>query len=198
MIRSPRFCVYAVFSCLLFCSQSTAFGKEGKEGKSLNSESNSVAPDRSSQFEWNDHNKLSWEDFRGEINANTEESAAATHCGIGFRTKTVSTGKNPEIIVYNTFYTNKSWVKSDAKLPSILNHEQGHFDLCEIYTRKLRARMSKFDFKVNDVKQNLMSIYTDISNEYESRQHAYERETIHGTNLEQQNKWCKLIARELL
>ena len=57
--------------------------------------------------------------------------------------------------------------------------------------------MKKFDFNARDIKLALMAIYNEVSNEYESRQQAYERETIHGTNLSAQKKWVEMIAREL-
>ncbi len=199
MICAGRDCVYAIFFVLCICAQSTAaIGKGDKEG-------NPVRPSPGAfpgvatptEFQWNEHSKLSWEDFRGGISTMDDEAAAATHCGIGFKTNTRTSGDKPEIIVYNTFYVNKSWVRADAKLPEILLHEQGHFDLCEIYTRKLRERMKKFDFNARDIKLALMSIYNEVSNEYEKRQQAYERETIHGTNLSEQKRWVEMIAREL-
>ena len=147
-------------------------------------------------FQWGEHGKLSWDDFHGAVNAASDESAAATHCGIGFKTNTTA-GNKPSVIVYNTFYTNKSWVKPDAKLPGILEHEQGHFDLCEIYTRKLRDRMNQFDFNSPDIKQSLLAIYADVNNEYEQCQQAYEQETIHGTNIPQQKRWQEVISRQL-
>ena len=192
-----RNCVYAFLLAFFVCSQSIA--ASGKDGKPLTSENNSSENSGSgNQFQWHEHSKLTWDDFRGAVSAANDESAAATHCGIGFKTNNTVSGRKPEIIVYNTFYTQKSWVRPDAKIQSILAHEQGHFDLCEIYTRKLRERMSKFDFNVPDVTQALMSIYSAVSNEYESRQQAYEQETIHGTNMMQQKKWLEIIARELM
>jgi hypothetical protein len=201
-----RNCVYAFTVGFFVLTQSVAsLGKDGREGKSIDvvtpSSSNSATSSNSaspSEFQWNEHRKLSWDDFRGAVNAASEESAAATHCGIGFRTAANSTDGKPEIIVYNTFYVNKSWVKPDAKISTILDHEQGHFDLCEIYTRKLKARMNNFDFNTGDLKQQLLSIYTEVSNEYETRQQAYEQETVHGTNTAQQKKWQNMIIRELL
>jgi uncharacterized protein DUF922 len=195
-----KICVYAVFVGVFLCVHSVAASaKDEKESKGLIVEKTttgiSVPVD---QFQWNEHNKLSWSDFRGEVKAANDESAAATHCGIGFRTGVNVPGKKPEVTVYNTFYANKSWVRKDAKISSILTHEQGHFDLCEIYTRKLRNRMTNFDFNVSDVKQALLAIYSEISSEYESRQQAYERETTHGTNLEQQKRWSDAIAGELI
>ncbi len=193
-----RVCVYAFILGFYVFAQSTAsFAKDGKEGKSVDApEATNTNPVRPSDFQWNAGRKLTWDDFRGVVNTVSDESAAATHCGIGFKTSTA--GGKPEIIVYNTFYINKSWVKPDAKIASILDHEQGHFDLCEIYTRKLRERLNSFDFNAADVRQQLMSIYSEVNAEYERRQQAYEYETVHGTNFAQQKKWQDAISHELM
>lgn len=179
MICARKSCVYAFFFVSIICSQCiavSAFAKGNKDDRPLNS-SNSSSVEPASEFQWKEHQKLSWEDFRGSVNATSEESAAATHCGIGFKVNTSDPKGKPEIIVYNTFYANKSWVRSDAKIASILVHEQGHFDLCEIYTRKLRAMMSNFDFSVADAKSSLMAMFSKVNDEYELRQQAYEAET---------------------
>jgi len=204
MVCAQRIRVYAHFFGLFICASHSfaTFGKDGKEGKSLdlgNVSSTSFSNNNNAtaaEFQWGEHGKLSWDDFRGAVNAASDESAAATHCGIGFKTNN-GTGTRPTITVYNTFYATKSWVKPDAKLPTILDHEQGHFDLCEIYTRKLRDRMNQFDFNVADIKQGLLNIYAEVNSEYERSQQAYEQETIHGTNISQQKKWQEVISRQL-
>jgi uncharacterized protein DUF922 len=196
-----RKCVYAIGFGLLVTAQSIpVFAKDSKEARSADAGNGAaaVSESASSEFQWNEHRKLSWEDFRGDVKAASDESAAATHCGIGFKTGGMNTEGKPEIVVYNTFYVNKSWVRPDAKINSILDHEQGHFDLCEIYTRKLRERMNGFDFNTANLKQQLLSIYAEVSSEYESRQQAYEQETVHGTNTNQQKKWQKMITLELM
>ena len=190
--------MYAFLIIFFVVSQNfSVFAKDGKEGKSFNSDNNTDIPKQNDQFQWNQHNKLSWDDFRGTSKDAAEESAAATHCGIGFRLNTNKQGDKTEIIVYNTFYANKSWVKPDGKISSVLDHEQGHFDLCEIYTRKLRDRMNNVYTQVPDIMKTLMSVYSEISNEYESRQQAYEQETTHGTNISEQRKWKDMMAKEL-
>ncbi len=148
------------------------------------------------RFSWNEHNKLSWSDFKGMPGNQGKESAAATCCSIGFRVGNNAVG-HPEIVVYNTFYINKSWVKDDAKIESILMHEQGHFDLCELYTRKLKSLVASIDLSSYNVKQELMKVYAALSDEYEARQQAYEQETAHGTNLPEQQKWQEMITAEL-
>ncbi len=148
-------------------------------------------------FQWMEHARLSWDDFKGAVNAAHDESAAATYCAIGFKTNAAAPDGKQEIIVYNTFYVNKSWVRTDAHIASILDHEQGHFDLCEIYTRQLRNRVHDIDPGAPGVKETLMHIYAEVSSEYEARQQAYEQETIHGTDIANQKKWQQMIADEL-
>lgn len=89
-------------------------------------------------------------------------------------------------------------MRPDAHIQSVLEHEQGHFDLCEVYTRKLKERMGSIDLAGPNVKQDLMRIYAELSNEYEARQQAYEHETVHGTNIAVQKKWQEIIAKELM
>lgn len=149
------------------------------------------------QFQWHEHGKLSWEDFRGPVTASQEESAAATCCAIGFKTTMPAGATAPQLVVYNTFYVNKSWVRPDAQIQSILDHEQGHFDLCELYTRVLRERMAGINLVKPGVKQELMSIYAEVSKEYEIRQQAYEQETAHGTIIAEQKRWQGMIVAEL-
>ena len=149
------------------------------------------------QFQWREHARLSWNDFRGPVTTAAHESAAATFCSIGYRTSTTTEGKLA-VEVYNTFYANRSWVKEDARLQSILDHEQGHFDLCEIYTRKLRQLAAGIDAATPGAKQQLINLYLQVSAEYEARQQAYEEETTHGTVLAEQKRWQDAIANELM
>jgi hypothetical protein len=50
--------------------------------------------------------------------------------------------KKAKIFTKNTFDCKLSWVRPNQKYRTdLLEHEQGHFDLCEIYTRQLRKRL---------------------------------------------------------
>jgi len=200
MICVRKVCVYAYTIGLFICAQSAeAFAKDGEGTKPVRPEMGSVATSAvSDQFPWSETRKLSWDDFRGAARPAADEFAAVTHCGIGFKLNAAVPGATPQVAVYNKFYANQSWVRNDAKIPSILEHEQGHFDLCEIYTRKLREQMSDVDINTPNVKNVLMTIYSAINSAYERRQQAYEQETAHGTNINQQKKWVKMMAAELM
>lgn len=152
--------------------------------------------DMASRFSWSERRVLSWEDFRGPVDTVSHESAAATCCSIAFSLSQSAAGQ-PVLSVYNTFYVGRSWVKEDARIASILAHEQGHFDLCELFTRKLRERLDLVDLSAANAKEQLLGIYTTVNDEYENCQQAYEHETAHGTKIAAQSRWRQKMDREL-
>lgn len=151
------------------------------------------------EFGWTAGRKLTWEDFRGpEQPQMGEDVAAATYCGIGFETNTLTAPTDKlKIFVYNTFYPVQSWVKAGVENDHILAHEQCHFDICELYTRKLRERMSRVNVTATTMKTTLRSIYGQLQKEYVARQELYETETEHGIIEGEQDRWENMIAMEL-
>lgn len=173
------------------------FSVQSVAAKGNKSESGIIS--KPAEISWQRDRKLSWDDFRGLVPKDAEEqTAAATFCGIGFETNVI-TRKSPnvDIRVYNTFYINNSWVRPEERSEAVLIHEQGHFDLCELYTRKLRAEMSNVAVDVNTLKPVLRNIYDRVQAEYRMRQESYETETAHGVNYDEQYKWEKILEKEL-
>jgi len=175
----------------------SAFSAKQADAKGDRSENGRLST--STQISWQKDRKLSWNDFRGPVPSDAgDQTAAATFCGIGFETNVITPrNPDPKIRVYNTFYTADSWVRPEEKNDAILMHEQGHFDLCELYTRKLRAEMSNIKVDVHTLKPVLRSIYDRIQSEYRRRQESYETETAHGVNYDEQNRWEKILEKEL-
>lgn len=151
------------------------------------------------EFTWSPERRLTWDDFRGPVQPYTTDNiAAATFCAIGFETNTVSPD-NPKlkVNVFNTFYTRKSWIRESEKNDHILAHEQGHFDLCELYTRKLRERMANVNVDLTTLRTTLKGIYAELQKEYQQRQQQYEDDTNHGLIYKEQDRWEAMITQEL-
>lgn len=151
------------------------------------------------EFAWDKNRKLTWDDFRGPVREDMgDQVAAATFCGIGFETNAIDSRSNQvQVLVYNTFMTNQSWARNEVKSNDILGHEQCHFDICELYTRKMRERMQHIDAPASQMKNVLNNIYDEVSKEYEARQERYEVETEHGLITDAQQRWVAQISREL-
>lgn len=151
------------------------------------------------EIEWTANRKLTWEDFKGSpkiiSNSNT---AAQTYCGFGFQTNYVTILTKAKIFTKNTFTCNLSWVRPDQKdKADLLEHEQGHFDLCEVYTRQLRKKLEEKKLTVLNLNTDANIIFKDVYVLYLDRQELYEKETNHGLNRQKQIEWTATMSAEL-
>lgn len=102
-----------------------------------------------------------------------------------------------KISMTNRFSYNKSWVSADALQDSgLLKHEQGHFDLNEIYTRKTYQQLKQIRF-TNNFQAEIAKVMTIMNKELSKVQQIYERQTLHGLLLANQAKWNENIQATL-
>jgi hypothetical protein len=149
-------------------------------------------------FRWTPSRKLRWEDFHGpERIGAVRQIAAESVCGISVETSLAPVTARARIYVFNTFDKEQSWTRPDKQSGAVLRHEQGHWDLCEIYTRRMQARFDAQTISGNRLDEMVTKIYDQVSRDYEQRQRTYEMETGHGTDPAGQQRWELLIAREL-
>lgn len=141
---------------------------------------------------WSADRPLTWDDFKATPNESIKAAASTSTI-----LKIEYDIRNGEVKYYitSTFSPSKSWVRH--KLDHILKHEQGHFDISEIFARKLHQRMLDYKFNKSNYRDVLGDMYRDIQNEKEAMQDDYDRETRHSVNKEQQAAWEKKIARLL-
>lgn len=147
------------------------------------------------EVEWNKGRKLTWEDFKGTPPSISETNAAAsTRCGFDVSAESNGSGELIAISIKNIFYCNKSWVRMDKRNRlDLLEHEQAHFDLCEVYARRLRKRVADSNFKLD-----MDNAIHEVFDAFKQRQKLYDKETNHSRNKEKQSEWLTKIAKELL
>ena len=147
---------------------------------------------------WNEKSKLTWEDFKAKPDAESD-AVALTASGITFGYSVKTKGEQIvdfSAIVESHFYHNKSWYLNDKVTAYILNHEQLHFDITELYSRKFRQQLSKL--KVNqNIKEQMDDIHVAINKALGETQGRYDEETNHSINEEKQKEWNAFIAKEL-
>ncbi len=151
------------------------------------------------EIEWASKRKLIWEDFKGSPKSFTNPNAAAqTYCGFAVQSNYVTMFSTAKIFARNFFTCNLSWVRPDQKNRSdLLEHEQGHFDLCEIYTRMLRKEFTERRMTAYNINKEADVIFKNIYALYLERQELYEEETNYGLNEQKQIEWRTNINREL-
>ncbi len=90
----------------------------------------------------------------------------------------------------------KSFLSGDSDYE--FKHEKGHFDLCEVYARKLRQKIIKKNFlKVKNIRKEITDMYKQINEDLKDEQEKYDTQTEHSMNMAQQKKWIDKIATEL-
>jgi hypothetical protein len=143
---------------------------------------------------WDENRLLNWDDFRGK--PEKRFAAASTHYDM-YKT-TEQKGNVVEVKVEAVFLCTKSWKKMSWCSQSVLDHEQKHFDIDELYARKLRKLIQERKYvSYENVKTVSDSLYDVIDKEMDVYQDKYDDETDSSMNGEKQREWQKKITGEL-
>lgn len=141
---------------------------------------------------WNEFYKLQWHDFKGEPGKEARGDAGAV---VLIKAKPFMVKKEIKYDVVALFNRSKSWARDQA--PSLLAHEQLHFDIAELYARKIRRKIRELQNKgVNDVKTYNAAIEQLLieSNEVDLQ---YDIETLHGALSKKQAAWSSEVSKGL-
>ncbi|HWK02981.1 MAG TPA: DUF922 domain-containing protein [Puia sp.] len=141
---------------------------------------------------WRPDYRLEWKDFKGKIDA-TKKYGALSYTGILYKASYGINGLTFKVVSY--FNRKESWVKLRSNIG--LKHEQGHFNITELFTRKLTQTLENFVVNPSTATQDLKAIYLKIYNEKNKMQSLYDKETDFSRNIQMQEFWDKKIQQEL-
>jgi hypothetical protein len=102
--------------------------------------------------------------------------------------------------VYAIFHRDSSWLAPDKATPYVLSHEKMHFDISELYTRKLRASLSALASPCRDLEFTQARIDSIVAQNEAAlvlEQKRFDRQTQHGTNRSKQHEWQEEIKQRL-
>ena len=143
---------------------------------------------------WQEGKLLTWNDFKGK--PAKRFSAASTHYDT-FKNLT-DKGKTAEVEILAVFYINKSWKKLSWINDDVLAHEQKHFDIVELFARKLRKQVMDIKYSsYKDLKTISDSLYDKMDKDMDIYQDKYDDETDASMNGDKQREWNKKIMNEL-
>lgn len=147
---------------------------------------------------WDFESHLKWTDFHGHIKPDDEHAASASY--IGFFHKIRRCEHRDSVLLDTRTFFNKtaSWVRVPAVNPSLLLHEQRHFDLTELYARHFRKALQQLPVKENFLSLQVDSVYKYYTAKCDSMHVVYDFETNHGLNPIEQFKWNEYIRYNLL
>lgn len=148
---------------------------------------------------WQEEQKLVWDNFKSPVNRrNNPDVAAYTNCGWEYSVVKSTNPKSPVTIEIRAIFTeDKSWKDVKKINDYILLHEQKHFDIAELFARKLRKAAAEKIKTSGDYDKLFKTIYNRISNDYKNFQISYDKDTRHGMNKEKQAEYNAAISEEL-
>jgi hypothetical protein len=101
----------------------------------------------------------------------------------------------PNYMISVGFYRYTSWNRDTTC--SILTHEQLHFDLAELYARKLRKHIAELRQNHNSEIYEYSNIVAKIYEEWTQATNKYDQETFHGESKSKQEEWNEKIAKDM-
>lgn len=154
---------------------------------------NNVENQEDDKILWSNKRKLIWDDFKGVIPETTEPFVVAI---TGYTIKLHYERLDNIVLNYkieNYFIKSKSWtVTRDTQT---LAHEQLHFDIAELYTRKIRKSFDSLRLKKNNNIDSYNEIYNSNISKCDKFQYLYDHQ-VSGNNKNQQ-QWIKKVEVEL-
>jgi hypothetical protein len=151
-----------------------------------------TASQKDNVIPWNASRKLTWDDFKGRPDAGST-NAALTSSSINIDFGYSEQGL--EYAIRCSFDKNKSWVR--IRNNGVLAHEQGHFDLAELYARKLSKAMKEYKFNAKTVSGDVNRIYETMMKAHHEAQYIYDTETDYSRNKVKQEEWLQKINTDL-
>lgn len=137
---------------------------------------------------WENDSRLVWDDFLCEPKVGTDAVAStSTSLGIAYQLN------GGQLKYHITCYFNKEKSWGLMKTDYILAHEQGHFDITEIFARRLNQALQNYRFNKRSFKKDISQIYQAIVDEKEEYQKTYDAETDHSRNRKVQYDWLERI-----
>lgn len=169
----------------------------------------------STRITWDRAYPITWRLFQGTppADASHRTESAAIHMTIrwhaSYSVSSISgtnwTGQVESIIVTNTMEPTFSWVVPAKAHASVLRHEQLHFDLNEVYGRKLECLLLRTATCIGTTEQDAVNLLNEslhqtadtVLQKLSEMQTLYDSETSHGNNSAEQARWEGLIDKWL-
>ena len=151
-----------------------------------------------SDLKWQQHPKLSWGDFRGQPPEHVAFPSALSNTG--FKFQLMCGGGMLDVDAYAFFSSGGSWVKPGQKTAELLKHEQGHFDMAEVYALRLRKAVRNAGISCDDrARANAAGqrMVVEFQNGWGNAERQYEQDTQDGTDLARQSAASDRIAADL-
>ena len=143
------------------------------------------------QVRWSGNTAIAWSNFKG-VPEQSNNLKALTHTSLSMQYNC-----NKRCIYYKVeavFNEHDSWVADPTDI--LLVHEQDHFNIQEIFARKIRKYLQEC-FKNNTPGDTIHVNVDRLTQECSRYQARYDSETDHSRNSRRQKAWSDKISSQL-
>jgi hypothetical protein len=151
-------------------------------------------PPKEGKIFWDENNSLDWNLF---LVKRTAVDNHAAQSNIGISSSCEYNNKGGKVTIRATFNRSNSWVRHDCITDYILNHEQRHFDISELFARRFRKELSEAKLTATNFNAKYKAIYNSIVAQHNDYQDLYDLQSEHSIDEEGQTQWNNKIDNEL-
>jgi len=155
--------------------------------------------DQDDAIEWSETRRLSWPDFKAKPPSG-QLVGARSALGFGYSFGCRDGQLHARVVA--RFHPDKSWVgyriiSSGLASRVGLQHEQTHFDLAEVYARRIRQFFRQLKDPCPRSDAELERLADRLFRNESAAQRRYDTETESGQRGDRQEKWDKDVAQQL-
>ena len=149
-------------------------------------------------IEWTSDLSLAWSDFQGKPNTDVI-AFAETSYAIEIIPPEVKVDENNRVLNFRQlsvkayFLKDRSWVFKEKD--ELLKHERLHFDIAELFARKMRKAFQQLQKEGNADFDAYQNVYKQYWRECAKMQRQYDHETSHGRKYKINDQWEVKVER---
>ena len=145
---------------------------------------------------WSEQDPLQWNDYQVDRQRKLLKHGFAVHAVTSYQYFYLPRELHLDscLNVLTTFRRYSSWVRDTTDL-RLLEHERIHFDIAELYARKIRKQFRQLN--MNNTLKDAYTLADSLFNAGVHRQDQYDQETFYGRSSTKQQQWKKHINVEL-
>jgi hypothetical protein len=145
---------------------------------------------------WYPERRLQIRDFKGDtVHRNNRDTLAVTASGFNMHWSTRLIDKYGRIKIDVIFDCKQSFFTHTPDSVSVLEHEQIHFDISELYARRFLQKAEIEFSNYFDFQKNYLKLWESTHFDCQIRQMEYDKEVAHSFS--DQKRWIEGIAKEL-
>ncbi len=143
---------------------------------------------------WSPCYSLQWEDFEGVPDTTKKSFDAVSNPVVKYFLSSTEDTFNIKVICF--FVKSKSWARFKNN-DYLLLHERGHFNIAELFARKLRKAFNEYKFNYQTIRTDIQKIFINNTKERAIMDSIYDKETNYSKDNKKQEEWSSKIEKEL-